>query len=238
MNPLSQPVRCDSGVTSVSAVLSLLLALCGCFAAGCGSAGMPSVTVPPPAAPPTSVTVVVSSTANDQFTSFYVDITSISLTNQAGTMVSVLAAPQSKAFTQTQEAEFIHLNGQMAPFLTAMVPQNVYTSATLTYTYAQFTYVRLTASGGAGNGYGRGWWVQLDSTNCQREPACSARHPWQRHGRVVGSAGVALRDFHESGCRTARYICDNADVHADSGRTHAAVSGPSKGRRRPGFFRQ
>ena len=125
MNPLSQPVRCHSGVTSVSAVLSLLLALCGCLAAGCGSAGMPSVTVPPPAAPPTSVTVVVSSTANDQFTSFYVDITSISLTNQAGTMVSVLAAPPSKAFTQTQEAEFIHLNGQMAPFLTAMVPQNV-----------------------------------------------------------------------------------------------------------------
>ena len=39
MNPLSQPVRCHSGVTSVSAVLSLLLALCGYLAAGCGSAG-------------------------------------------------------------------------------------------------------------------------------------------------------------------------------------------------------
>jgi hypothetical protein len=47
MNPLSQPVRCHSGVTSVSAVLSLLLALCGYLAAGCGSAGMPPV--PPPA---------------------------------------------------------------------------------------------------------------------------------------------------------------------------------------------
>jgi hypothetical protein len=148
MNPLSQPVRCHSGVTSVSAVLSLMLALCGYLAAGCGSAGMPSVTVPPPAPPPTSVAVVVSSTANAQFTNFYVDITSISLTNQAGIMVTVLAAPQSNAFTQTQEAEFIHLNGQIAPFLTAMVPQDVYTSATLTYTYAQFTHVRLTASGG------------------------------------------------------------------------------------------
>jgi len=105
MNPLSQPVRCHSGVTSVSAVLSCLLALCGYLAAGCGSARMPSVTVPPPAPPPTSVAVVMSSTANNQFTSFYVDITSISLTNQAGTMVSVLAAPQSKVFTQTQEAE-------------------------------------------------------------------------------------------------------------------------------------
>jgi hypothetical protein len=91
--------------------------------------------------------MVVSSTANGQFTSFYVDVTSISLKNQAGTMVSVLAAPQSNAFTQTQEAEFIHLNGQKAPFLTAMVPQGVYTSATLTYSYAQFTHVRLTGSG-------------------------------------------------------------------------------------------
>ncbi len=109
---------------------------------------MSSVTVPPPAPQPTSVTVVVSSTANGQFTNFYVDITSISLTNQAGTKVSVLAAPQSTAFTQTQEAEFIHLNGRMAPFLTAMVPQGVYTSATVTYSYAQFTHVRLTASGG------------------------------------------------------------------------------------------
>jgi hypothetical protein len=145
MNPLSQPVRCHSGVTSVSTVLSLLLALCGYLAAGCGSAGMPAA--PPPAPSPTSVAVVVSSTANDQFTSFYVDITSISLTNRAGTIVSVLAAPQSNVFTQTQEAEFIHLNGQMAPFLTAMVPQDVYTSATLTYSYAQFTHVMLNASG-------------------------------------------------------------------------------------------
>jgi Domain of unknown function (DUF5666) len=144
MNPLSQPVGCRSGVTPVSAVLSLLLTLCGYLVAGCGSAGMAPVSVPPQ---PTSVTMLVSSTANGQFTSFYVDITSISLTNQAGAMVSVLPAPQSSAFTQTQEAEFIHLNGHMAPFLTAMVPQDVYTSATLTYTYAQFTHVSLNASG-------------------------------------------------------------------------------------------
>jgi Domain of unknown function (DUF5666) len=145
MNPLSQPVRCHSGVTSVSAVLSLLLALCGYLAAGCGSAGMPSV--PPPAPLPTSVVMMVSSTANGQFASFSVDITSISLTNRAGTTVSVLAAPQSNVFSQTYEAEFIHLNGRAAPFLTAMVPQDVYTQATLTYSYAQFTHVGLNASG-------------------------------------------------------------------------------------------
>ncbi len=123
MNSLSQPVRCPSGVTSVSAALSLLLAFCSFLAAGCGSAGVPSVVVPPPVPPqPTSVTMVVSSTANDQFTSFYVDVTSISMTNQKGATVSVLAAPQSSAFTQIQEAEFILLNGQIEAFLTAMVP--------------------------------------------------------------------------------------------------------------------
>ncbi len=147
LNPLSLPVRCHSRVISVSAVLSHLLALCGYFAAGCSSASS-SVTMPPPPPSPTSVTVVVSSTANAQLTSFYVDVTSITLTNQAGSVVTVLAAPQSQTFTQTYEAEFIHLNGQAAPFLTAMVPQDTYTSATLTFSYAQFTHVGLNASGG------------------------------------------------------------------------------------------
>ncbi len=145
MNPLSQPVRRSSRIISVSAVPSLLLALCGFLAAGCGSSG---VTAPPPPPPATAVTMVVSSTANAQFENFYVDVTSISLTNQAGAMVSVLAAPQSNAFSQTQMAEFIHLNGQAAPFLAAMVPQDTYTSATLTFSYAVFTTVGLNASGG------------------------------------------------------------------------------------------
>jgi len=40
------------------------------------------------------------------------------------------------------------LNGRAAPFLAAMVPQDIYTSATFTYAYAQFTHVKLTTSGG------------------------------------------------------------------------------------------
>lgn len=103
--------------------------------------------LPPPT--PTSLTVLVSSIANAQFASFYIDLTSISLRNQAGATVTVLAAPQSNAsFSQTYEAEFIHLNGQVTPLLTAMVPPDTYTSATLTYSYAQFTHVGLNASGG------------------------------------------------------------------------------------------
>jgi hypothetical protein len=108
---------------------------------------MSSGTGPPPPPSPTNVIMVVSSIANDQFENFYVDVTSISLTNQSGATVNVLAAPQSQAFTQIQEAEFIHLNGQKTPFLAAMVPQDTYTSATLTYSYAQFTHLRLNSSG-------------------------------------------------------------------------------------------
>jgi hypothetical protein len=149
MNPVTQPVRSHSDVTSVSTVLSLLLVLGSYFAAGCGSSGMSSgTTSPPPPPSPTSVAMVVSSTANSQFSSFNVDVTSISLTNQAGKTVSVLAAPQGSTFSQIQEAEFIHLNGQTAPFLTAMVPQDTYTSATLTYSFAEFTTVQLGTSGG------------------------------------------------------------------------------------------
>jgi hypothetical protein len=91
--------------------------------------------------------MVVSSTANDQFENFYVDVTSIALTSQSGATVNVLAAAQSQAVNQIQEAEFIHLNGTTAPFLAAMVPQDSYTSATLTYGYAQFTHLRLNGSG-------------------------------------------------------------------------------------------
>lgn len=146
MNALSQPVRCLSLTTLMSAVLSLLLVLCGYLAAGCGSAGVSMLPPPPPT--PTSLTVAVSSTANSQFASFFIDVTSISLRNQAGATVTVLAAPQSNTFSQTYEAEFIHLNGQATPLLTAMVPPDTYTSATLTYSYAQFTHVGLNASGG------------------------------------------------------------------------------------------
>jgi len=144
MKLLSQPVRCSSAVTAVSAVLSHVLAIISYLVAGCSSVFVPPPPVPPQ---PASVVVLVSSTANAQFTSFNVDVTSISLTSQAGTTVSLLAAPQSNTFTQTYEAEFIHLNGRAAPFLTSMVPQGVYTSATLTYSYAQFTHVGLNASG-------------------------------------------------------------------------------------------
>jgi hypothetical protein len=78
----------------------------------------------------TQVTVVASSTANDQLVHFGVALNGLSLTNKAGTSVPVLSTPQ--------EVEFIHLNGSAEPLATVSVPQDVYTSATVTVGSAMF----------------------------------------------------------------------------------------------------
>ena len=109
----------------------------------------PTVTPPLPRAP-SSVTIQVSSTGNDQFSGFNVDIASFALTNKAGVSVNLIPAVQNNGIYQTQNVEFLHLSGASAPLLTVMTPQDVYVSASLTYTYTQFTYVYLTASSGVG----------------------------------------------------------------------------------------
>jgi hypothetical protein len=64
----------------------------------------------------------------------------LTLTNQSGHTVNVFSTPLS--------AEFMHLNGDVAPLLTATVPQDVYVSAAISITGATFTCVTLDASGG------------------------------------------------------------------------------------------
>lgn len=124
----------------------LAVAVSAGFFAGCGS--MPPTVTPPPPAAPSSVTIQLSGTANDQFSAFNIDIASFALTNKAGVSINLIPAVQNNGIYQTQNAEFLHLNGASAPLVTAMVPQDVYVSASLTYTYTQFTYVNLTAAGG------------------------------------------------------------------------------------------
>jgi hypothetical protein len=145
MNLLAWLVRCFSGLTSISKIRLLLLISCGCIAAGCGGGSTGMITPPPPPAP-TAVTVVVTSTANGQFASFNVAISSITFQDEAGDTVTVLAAPTGQTSIQTYEAEFMHLNGRMAPLVTTSLQQDVIVSATVTYTYAQFTHVTLNGS--------------------------------------------------------------------------------------------
>lgn len=114
--------------------LALLLAICS--ASGCSS-GM-SMNQPPPT--PTSVTVLLSSTANDKLSEFSLNITGLTLTNKAGAQVPVI--------TSSQTAEFIHSNGAATPLPPVRIPQDTYTAATATIGAASFTCETLNSSGG------------------------------------------------------------------------------------------
>jgi hypothetical protein len=73
----------------------------------------------------TRVVVLASSTANDQLSAFTTTLLSLTLTNQAGKKVNLLASPVSE--------EFIHLNGNVEPIATVFIPQGTYVSASATY---------------------------------------------------------------------------------------------------------
>lgn len=103
---------------------------------------------PPPPLAPTSVTLLLSSTANDKLSAFNIDIASVTLTNKAGASVNLAPITQNNGFYQTQNVEFAHLNGSRTLLGTATIPQDVYSSASLSFTYSQFSYIFLTSSGG------------------------------------------------------------------------------------------
>ena len=105
---------------------------------GCGS----SPSIPPKPSGNTSVTVLLSSTANDQVTQFDVQLETLTLTSQSGKTVTLLSSPQS--------SEFVHLNAGIEPLTTVLVPQDVYTSATVTLGSAVFVCIAQVPGGGLG----------------------------------------------------------------------------------------
>jgi len=105
--------------------LFLLPAFVTSLLAGCGGGSSPATpSISPPPAAKTAVTVVASSTANDQVVQANLTLNSLTLTNAAGTVVTVLSSPQS--------VEFVHLNGTVESLVTIEVPQDLYTSASAT----------------------------------------------------------------------------------------------------------
>jgi len=86
----------------------------------------------------TNVTLLLSSTANDQLSQFEIDLNSVALTSKSGKTVNL--------FTTSQSPEFIQVNGSAEPLLTVSVPQDVYTSATATIGGSLFTCVTLDPS--------------------------------------------------------------------------------------------
>ncbi len=106
--------------------LSLILAVVSIIA-GCGSGRM-SGSSAPQFSGNTSVTVMLTSTANDQLAEFDLGFQSITLTSQSGKTVSLLSAPASGRLLG---AEFMHINGTAEPLVTGSIPQDIYTSATI-----------------------------------------------------------------------------------------------------------
>jgi hypothetical protein len=88
--------------------------------AGCGSGGTRTTL-----SGNTQVTVLATSTANDQLSSFTTTLDSLTLTTQSGKTVNLIASPVSE--------EFIHLNGHVEPIATVSLPQGTYVSASATY---------------------------------------------------------------------------------------------------------
>ena len=119
MHAQSSPHR-DTSVTcltrsSVAIGIALLLALVAGCGGGTGSGTGTTLKGN------TTVVLLASSTANDQLSQFSVTVQSMTLTDQSGKTVSILAAPVSD--------EFMHLNGRVEPLATVNIPQGVYTSA-------------------------------------------------------------------------------------------------------------
>jgi hypothetical protein len=96
---------------------------------GCGSSGSSGK----PLSGNTSVTLLASSTANDQISVFDAEVLGMTLTSQSGKTVNLLSPLPTASFT-----EFMHLNGTAEPMLTVSVPQDIYTSATVTLGTSQF----------------------------------------------------------------------------------------------------
>jgi len=108
-----------SSLTFFTPVLAVVIAIGFTTACGSSSGGGQKLSGN------TAVTVLLSSTANDQVTRFDVQFQTLALTNQSGKTVTLLSSLQA--------AEFMHLNGGIEPLMTVSVPQDIYTSATVTF---------------------------------------------------------------------------------------------------------
>ena len=109
-------------------LLFFVVVLAAALTTGCGASATKG---PPPPSGNTSVTLLLSSTANDQLSQFEIGLNNVALTSQSGKTVNLL--------TTNQYPEFIHLNGKAEPLLTVSVPQDVYTSAIASIGPASFT---------------------------------------------------------------------------------------------------
>jgi hypothetical protein len=130
-------LRISSSRLSPQAFVVTLVITAG-ITTGCGSNGSSMTT--PRFVGNTNVTVMVTSTANDQVTDFNLQFKTMTLTNQTGKAVTLLSSPQP--------SEFMHVNGGTEPLMTVSIPQDIYTSAAVTLGGAEFVCVSQDPNGG------------------------------------------------------------------------------------------
>lgn len=128
--------RTSSRLLFVTAFLGLALL------AGCGNSSTPGTTPSPAPGASTNVVVLFTSTANDKLAEFTLEITGITLTDNAGNTVPLFHR-MSMPNGVTGNTEFTGLNGAFTPVATASVPQGTYTSATLTTGQCWFTTITI-----------------------------------------------------------------------------------------------
>lgn len=133
-------MSCFASSRSLATVVFSALLIAAATSCGSGNANLGTH----PLTGNTKVTVVLSSTANDQLSVFNLDLKTLTLTSQSGKTVSVLSA--------NQPSEAIHVNGGIEPVVTLSVPQDIYVSAIATVGGADFTCVTLTPVNSPGDG--------------------------------------------------------------------------------------
>ncbi|MGD0731486.1 MAG: hypothetical protein ABR956_09480 [Terracidiphilus sp.] len=120
-------------------LLGLGVALIVSFMSGCGGGNVP-IGSGQGLSGNTSVTLLATSTANNQLSKFILGVNGITLTSQEGKAIALLPAPMA--------VEFTHLNGQIEPLATVSVPQGAYTSAVASIGGSSFTCVSLNPATG------------------------------------------------------------------------------------------
>lgn len=90
------------------------------------------------------VVVLRTSTANDRWSNYDLSISNISLVNSAGNQITLFSFPQNSG----EFLEFARLNGFSEPWPTVSVPQGVYTSASVTYSYPLIGCLTVSSIGG------------------------------------------------------------------------------------------
>ena len=126
-------------LTSALAIPAILIVGCGSSPSGSASGSGTGSGSGPIAGESTTVAIQLSSTANDEFIHFGMEINSISLTNKAGLTIPIFNTPTN--------VDFILANGNAAPFATVKVPQDVYTSAAVSVSNPGFSNVSMDNQG-------------------------------------------------------------------------------------------